>query len=114
MPVYLGRFSYSADAMKALLGEPQDRSAAAREVADRFKEGTAAGNYGDFYDNHDDDHSTLRYDQFLQLTRIEFDRAAKQRDLHRGLQTRFFYNGITFGNASMSNVGGPYWRSMPA
>jgi hypothetical protein len=78
-----------------------------------FKEGTAAGNYGDFYDNHDDDHSTLRYDQFLQLTRIEFDRAAKQRDLHRGLQTRFFYNGITFGNASMSNVGGPYWRSLP-
>jgi uncharacterized protein with GYD domain len=34
MPLYLGRFSYTADAMKALLNEPQDRSAAAREVAD--------------------------------------------------------------------------------
>jgi uncharacterized protein with GYD domain len=34
MPLYLGRFSYTTDAMKALLNEPQDRSAAAREVAD--------------------------------------------------------------------------------
>jgi hypothetical protein len=78
-----------------------------------FEEGTAAGNYGDFYDNHDNDHSNLRYEQFPQLTRIEFDRTAKQRNLHRGLQTRFLYNGITFGNASMSNVDGPYWRSLP-
>jgi len=34
MPLYLGRFSYTADAMKALLNQPQDRSAAAREVAE--------------------------------------------------------------------------------
>ena len=34
MPVYLGRFSYTADAMKALMAQPQDRSAAAREVAE--------------------------------------------------------------------------------
>ena len=34
MPLYLGRFSYTADAMKALLAQPQDRSAAAREVAE--------------------------------------------------------------------------------
>ena len=34
MPLYLGRFSYTTDAMKALLDDPQDRSAAAREVAD--------------------------------------------------------------------------------
>jgi uncharacterized protein with GYD domain len=34
MPLYLGRFSYTTDAMKALLNEPQDRSAAAREVAE--------------------------------------------------------------------------------
>ena len=34
MPLYLGRFSYTTDAMKALLDAPQDRSAAAREVAD--------------------------------------------------------------------------------
>jgi uncharacterized protein with GYD domain len=34
MPRYLGRFSYTTDAMKALLDQPQDRSAAAREVAE--------------------------------------------------------------------------------
>ena len=34
MPLYLGRFSYTTDAIKALLDEPQDRSAAAREVAE--------------------------------------------------------------------------------
>ena len=34
MPLYLGRFSYSSDAVKAMVDQPQDRSAAAREVAD--------------------------------------------------------------------------------
>ena len=34
MPLYLGRFSYTTDAMKALVEQPQDRSAAAREVAE--------------------------------------------------------------------------------
>ena len=34
MPLYLGRFSYTTDAMKALLAQPEDRSAAAREVAE--------------------------------------------------------------------------------
>ena len=34
MPLYLGRFSYTTDALEALLDQPQDRSAAAREVAE--------------------------------------------------------------------------------
>src|ERR687897_1828662 len=34
MGLYLSRFSYTTDAMKALLSQPQDRSAAAREVAE--------------------------------------------------------------------------------
>ena len=34
MPLYLIRFSYTTDAMKALINQPQDRSAAAREVAE--------------------------------------------------------------------------------
>ena len=34
LPLYLARFSYTTDAMKALVNEPQDRSAAARELAD--------------------------------------------------------------------------------
>ena len=34
MPLYLGRFSYTTEGMKGLLDQPQDRSAAAREVAE--------------------------------------------------------------------------------
>ena len=34
MPLYLGRFCYTSDAMKALMNQPQDRSAAARELAE--------------------------------------------------------------------------------
>ena len=34
MPLYLGRFSYTPDAKRALLKQPEDRSAAAREVAE--------------------------------------------------------------------------------
>jgi len=34
MPLYLARFSYTTDAMKALVDRPQDRSVASREVAE--------------------------------------------------------------------------------
>ena len=34
MPLYLSRFNYTTDAMKELLKQPQDRSVAAREMAD--------------------------------------------------------------------------------
>jgi uncharacterized protein with GYD domain len=34
MPQYLGRFSYTSDAVRSLMNDPQDRSAAAREVAE--------------------------------------------------------------------------------
>lgn len=34
MPLYLGRFSYTTDAIRALVNQPQDRSAAAREAAE--------------------------------------------------------------------------------
>ena len=33
MPLFLSRFSYTTDAVKALVNQPQDRSAAAREAA---------------------------------------------------------------------------------
>jgi uncharacterized protein with GYD domain len=34
MPLYLGRFKYSAEAIKAMIDSPEDRSAAAREAAE--------------------------------------------------------------------------------
>jgi hypothetical protein len=74
-------------------------------------EGTAAGNRGDLYDNHDSDHSNMNYGVFPQLTRIEFAEAPRARRLHHGLQTSFLYNGVTIGNSSTAVVAGPFWRS---
>jgi uncharacterized protein with GYD domain len=34
VPLYLGRFKYTQDAIKAMVGNPQDRSAAAREAVE--------------------------------------------------------------------------------
>jgi uncharacterized protein with GYD domain len=34
MPLYLGRFKYSAEAIKAMIENPQDRTAAAKEAAE--------------------------------------------------------------------------------
>jgi len=76
-------------------------------------EGTAAGNHGDLYDNHDSDHSNMKYAVFPQLTRIEFGEAAKSRKLHHGLQTTFLYNGVTLGNSSTAVTSGLLWRSQP-
>jgi hypothetical protein len=74
-------------------------------------EGTAAGNRGDLYDNHDSDHSNMKYALFPQLTRIEFAEAPKARGLHHGLQASFLYNSVTIGNSSTAVTGGPFWRS---
>jgi hypothetical protein len=75
-----------------------------------FAEGTAAGNLGDLYDNHDRDHSNMDYDSFPQLTRIEFEEAAKSRNLDYGLQLAFLYNAPTIGNSSTAHVHGVFWR----
>ena len=34
MPLYLGRFSYTTEAIKAMIGNPQDRAQAAAEAAE--------------------------------------------------------------------------------
>ncbi|MCO6456758.1 MAG: hypothetical protein J5I93_15775 [Pirellulaceae bacterium] len=78
-----------------------------------WNEGTAAGNYGDVYDNHDSDHSNMNYAAFPQLARIEFSDEVKRRNLHHGLQTRFLFNAVTIGNSSTAITGGTFWRSQP-
>ena len=75
--------------------------------------GTAAGNHGDFYDNHDNDHSNMAYEQFPQLSRIEFCEEARKRHLSTGLQLQFLYNGVVLGNSSTAITQGPFWRSTP-
>jgi hypothetical protein len=75
------------------------------------KEGTAAGNRGDFYDNHDGDHSNMNFRGFPQLTRIEYGESLRKRGLHNGLQRHFVFSGITIGNSSTAITGGANWRS---
>jgi len=78
-----------------------------------YQQGTAAGNAGDLYDNHDSDHSNMDFASFPQLTRIEFDDRARSTGVHHGLQTLFSYNRVTIGNSSTAVTGGPLWRSLP-
>ncbi len=73
---------------------------------------TAAGNVGDFYDNHDGDHSNLATKNFPQLTRIEFSAEPRKRRYNSGLQDKFLYNVVTLGNSSTA-VTGKFWRSQP-
>ncbi len=76
-----------------------------------YAEKTAAGNYGDLYDNHDNDHANLDYENIPQLTRTEYSAEAKASGLHNGLQNQIFFNMITLGNSSTAVTSGPLWRS---
>lgn len=76
-------------------------------------EGTAAGNRGDLYDNHDGGHSKFKIESYPQFTKIAFSQEVVDRKLHRGLQNMFLYNGVTIGNSSTALTGGAQWRSLP-
>ncbi len=82
-------------------------------IREWYEEGTAAGLYGNLYDNRDQDHSDMKRDIYPQLTWVEYAPEAVQNQINRGLQTQLLFNRITFGNASLANVSGHYWRSMP-
>ena len=75
-----------------------------------YKEGTAAGNHGDLYDNRDHGHSFMNFKSFPQLTRIIYDDDTQKRQLHWGLQRLFMYNGICIGNSSTALTSSPAWR----
>lgn len=78
-----------------------------------YEAGTAAGLYGDLYDNRDQDHSDMNRATYPQLTWVEYAPDAVSHQINRGLQTYLLFNRITLGNASLANVDGRYWRSMP-
>lgn len=78
-----------------------------------FKEGTAAGLYGDLYDNRDGRHSPLNLKEYPQLTGVEYAPEAQTNSLNHGLQLQLLFNRITIGNASLANTSGSAWRSMP-
>ena len=73
---------------------------------------TAAGNFGDFYDNRDDGHARLDVAPFAGLTAIQYDADARRCGAHYGLSA-FLFNGVVLGNSSLALTGGPFWRSLP-
>ena len=77
-----------------------------------FSEKTAAGNYGDLYDNCDHDHSNLNYLDFPQIYRIEYRREVPK-DFAGSLQTRILHGGVVLGNSSTAFTASPQWRSNP-
>jgi hypothetical protein len=81
------------DLDEAGAGKPvsDDRDAIGKLLSLWFAEGSAAGNMGDLYDNHDRGHSSLNLTQFPQFTRIQYGAALKARQLDNGLQNHFFY-----------------------
>jgi hypothetical protein len=76
-----------------------------------YKEGTAAGNHGDLYDNRDGGHSLMNFKTFPQLMRVAYDEDVRNRQLHWGLQRQFiFLNAVCIGNSSTALTEGPMWR----
>ena len=90
----------------------RDHGELGRKLWKWHSEKTAAGNYGDLYDNCDKDHSNLTYEQFPQIYRIEYQPALGG-DIPHGLQNRILHGGVVIGNSSTAMAGGPYWRSNP-
>lgn len=61
------------------------------KVIQWYADGTAAGNVGDLYDNHDRGHSRLDPARFPQLTHIAFGPETQKRQLDNGPQRTFLY-----------------------
>jgi len=91
---------------------PGDHSEIAKLLRTWYKEGTAAGNTGDFYDNRDRGHSQLDTNRFPQLDKSEYTEEQRQKRLDWALQLHLFFNHVTFGNSSTAS-GDPKWGSNP-
>ncbi|MBN2320575.1 MAG: hypothetical protein JXR49_15965 [Acidobacteria bacterium] len=75
------------------------------EVGDRLRKwysrGTAAGNYGDYYDNRDGGHSRLKLAPYPQLSEVEYTEEQIKARQNYGLQ-RNILPDVVFGNSSTS------------
>jgi hypothetical protein len=68
-------------------------------LAKWWKEGVAAGNVGDYYDNRDDAHSDLKISLYPQLGRIVYSPDDKKAQEHYALKLSV-QPQVTFGNSS--------------
>lgn len=105
------RFIFPAKATGAVV---PDRKAAAYDILrEHWRDGRAAGNLGDLYDNRDRGHSALDPKAHPQLARTAYSDAARAADVDYGLNDRLLFQGVTLGNSSTAITGGGLWRSLP-
>jgi hypothetical protein len=91
----------------------QGGDAAYDRLRDLHREGRAAGNSGDLYDNRDRGHSNLPPERHPQVIPVRYGEAARARDVDYGLNDRILFDRPTFGNSSTALTSGPLWRSLP-
>ena len=93
---------------------PRGEGPAAQKIlAELWRLGRAAGNWGDLYDNRDRGHSRLDPAAHPQLTPVTYAAAARAADLDYGLNEALSFDRPTFGNSSTAITGGALWRSLP-
>jgi hypothetical protein len=78
-----------------------DTSPAGKLLTKWWKEGTAAGHAGDWYDNRDREHSPLNTKLFPQLKKVQYSEEEKKLRRDWALQPRTLPH-VTFGNSSTS------------
>ncbi len=109
-----GFYALFSDAGKtpppSLPATPSD-AAAAELLAKWTAEGTAAGNFGDLYDNHDRGHSTLDLSRFPGMVPTTYSAEARAEGVDTGFSLFAFPGLCTIGNSSTANVSGPFWSS---
>ena len=74
-------------------------------------EGTASGNAGDLYDNHDRAHSRLDTSIFTGIVPTRYAPEAVEAGVDTGFSLFGFPGRIVIGNSSTANVVGPFWGS---
>ena len=85
----------------------QGGDAAYDRLRDLVREGRAAGNSGDLYDNRDRGHSALPPERHPQVIPIRYGEAARASDVDYGLNDRILFDRPTFGNSSTALTAGP-------
>lgn len=74
-------------------------------------EGTASGNVGDIYDNHDRAHSALDISFFTGMRSTQYSAEATAAGSDTGVSLFTFPGRIVIGNSSTANTVGPFWSS---
>ena len=74
--------------------------------------GSSGGNVGDLYMNRDGRHSLLNLADFPGITSVQLDTMGRTNRMDLSFPNMLFPYPV-FGNASLAQTVGPYWRSLP-